>query len=97
MTEVDVLYPSKYTSWLRTNGESKVGYIDIPFVNSNGENDDVHMYRLDMVGDTDYDRGFAHGALLRNEIVEFVEVALPKYYFEIIFSLDIRHFYHYES
>jgi hypothetical protein len=85
-----VLYPSKYTTWLRSNGDSKVGYIDIPFVNDKGESDNVHMYRLDMVGETDYDRGFAHGALLRNEIIEFVEVALPKYYLEILFSPDIR-------
>ena len=68
-----------------------MGFIDIPFLNENGEEDNVHMYRLDMVGDTDYDRGFAHGALMRKEIIEFIEIALPQYYIEIIFSLDIRY------
>lgn len=89
-TPPEVLYPSQYTTWGKSSGDSKVGQIDIPFVNAQGEQDRVFMYRLDLVGSTDYDRGFAHGALLSREIVEFIEVALPKYYLEIIFSLDIR-------
>lgn len=48
------------------------------------------MYRLDMVGATDYERGFAHGSLMSHEIIKFIEVALPQYYWEIIFSIDVR-------
>lgn len=51
------------------------------------------MYRLDLVGSSDYERGYAQGSLLAKEIVEFVEVALAKYYMSFILELDFRFYF----
>lgn len=49
------------------------------------------MYRLDLVGNT-YERGFAYGALMANEIVYFVDVGLTKYYMDMVLGIDISKF-----
>lgn len=33
-TPPDVLFPTDHTQWIRKQGKSKLGLIDIPFVNS---------------------------------------------------------------
>ena len=86
-TPPDVLYPT--TTWVKKSGKSKMGHINAPFTAADGSSDNVHMYRLDLVG-TDYERGYAHGALLSKEILEFVEIALPKYYVAAVMSIDVR-------
>lgn len=59
---------------------SRRAQIHIPFTNTlTGEADTVDLIRLDLVGDAQ-ERGFAHGALLHREILEFMEVKLPIYY-----------------
>jgi hypothetical protein len=86
-----VLFPSNYTSWIRSSGQSRLALIDIPFVNDNDQsNDNVHFYRLDLVGSSDYERGYGHGSLLAKEIVQFVDVALAKYYMSFLLDIDIR-------
>lgn len=87
-TPPDVLYPT--TTWSRLkSGKSRRGEINAPFVNADGSSDNVHMFRLDLVG-TDYERGYAQGALLTKEIIEFVEVGLPKYFVAAVMGMDIR-------
>jgi hypothetical protein len=46
------------------------------------------MTRLDLVGDAKT-RGFAHGALLAEKIVEFVDVKLAKFYADEVLNIDI--------
>ena len=43
------------------------------------EADNIHLYRLDLVGDT-ATRGYDFGALMANEIREFINTALPNYF-----------------
>lgn len=88
-TPPDVLYPT--TTWVKKSGKSKMGHINAPFTAADGSSDNVHMYRLDLVG-TDYERGYAHGALLSKEILEFVEIALPKYYIAAVMNIDVSQY-----
>jgi hypothetical protein len=50
----------------------------------------VKLYRLDLVGSSDYERGYGHGSLMAKEIVEFVEIGLSKYYVSYLPHLDFR-------
>lgn len=93
-TPPEVLYPQQYTTWIRKHENSRLGYIDIPFYNKEEQTDDnVHLYRLDLVGKSDYERGYAHGSLLAKEIVEFVDIQLSKYYMSFFLNIDLRFFF----
>jgi len=88
-----VLYPEKYTQWTRSFDKSRMGLIDIPFYNEvDGTDDNVHLYRLDLVGNSDYERGVAQGSLMAKEIKQFVEVELSKYYMSFILSIDLSNY-----
>ena len=49
------------------------------------------MYRLDIVGNQ-FERGYAHGALMAKEIVYFTEVGLAKYYMAAVMDLDFSQY-----
>ena len=51
----------------------------------------ICIYRLDLVGNSDYERGYAHGSLMAKEIAQFVEVELSKYYMSLVMSIDLRY------
>lgn len=82
------LDPTPFTEWSQTYGESKRADIHVPFVNEDGTDDFVRLYRLDLVGNA-YEKGFAHGALMAKEIVEFINIGLSTYLIEAIMNLDI--------
>jgi hypothetical protein len=88
-TPPPILDPAPYTSWQRSEGPSRLAVIDVPFTDESGNADNVHCYRMDLVGDV-YARGFAHGALLAKEIVYFVDVGLNKYYMDMILGIDLN-------
>lgn len=91
-TPPPTLDPKPYTEWVRTNGASRMGLIDVPFTNQDdGTIDNVHLYRLDLVGNAQ-ERGFAHGALLAKEIVYFADVALSKYAIDAIMDIDLSQY-----
>jgi len=79
------------TEWYGRYQNSRVGKITGSFTDSDGNADSVHMYRLDLVGNT-YERGFAYGALMANEIVYFIDVGLTKYYMDMVLGIDISKF-----
>lgn len=80
---------SKYTTWLKTKvGDSKRGEIDIQFQDAAGNPDYIKMVRLDLNGDAKT-RGFAHGALLAEEIKEFVGPKLSSFFREMVEELDV--------
>lgn len=81
-----ILQPA--TEWTGVYGESRVGKTTGTFVNSNGEQDQVSVFRLDLVGNTQ-ERGYAFGALMAHEIVTFVNVELSKYYMDMVLSIDL--------
>lgn len=79
-----------YTTWsshLQVKGSRRAN-IDVEYVNDDGENDYVSMIRLDLVGDA-ATRGYASGALLAKEIVEFTGPKLDKYFADYILNIDI--------
>lgn len=82
-----------YTTWnrLRKVGDSKRGEIHVPLTTTDGSEDSIDMVRLDLVGDA-YTRGYAHGALLTKEIVEFTGPQLDFYFAEEILGLDTSSF-----
>lgn len=88
-TPPQILDPSAGTTWVQTVSNSRKALIDIPFVDESGNADNVHCYRLDLVGDVQ-ERGFAHGALMAKEIVEFVDVKLNKYYMDMVLNIDLN-------
>eukprot|EP00605_Chrysophyceae_sp_TOSAG23-4_P002433 GSChrysophyteH1.ASY1.ANO1.2692.1 assembled CDS len=80
---------SKYTTWDSENvANSRRSVIDIQFKDANGKDDFVKMERLDLVG-TAKERGFAHGALIAKEIVDFTGPQLDKYIRDMIDEIDI--------
>lgn len=80
---------NKWTSWERKNvGGSRRGKIDVQFNDANGNPDYIKMVRLDLIGDA-HARGFAHGALLAEEIKEFTGPAMNAYLRDEARSLDI--------
>jgi hypothetical protein len=91
-TPPPIFDPSTYTTWVQevttTGGLSRKSLIDVPFKSEDGSDDNVHMYRVDLVGNT-YERGFAHGALLTKEIFQLAEVGLTKYLIDAIIKIDI--------
>ncbi len=68
-----------------------MAFLEVPFVDDSGAVDNVHMYRLDLVGNQ-FERGFDHGALMAKEIKYFVEVALAKYYRDAVKDLDFSQY-----
>lgn len=82
------LDPTDFTDWSQTYGESRRADIHVPFTNEDGSDDFVRLYRLDLVGNA-YERGFAHGALMAKEIVEFMDIGLSSYLIEAILNMDI--------
>lgn len=88
-TPPQILDPSVGTSWVQTVDQSRKALIDVPFVDETGATDNVHCYRLDLVGSV-HDRGFAHGALMAKEIVQFVNVELNKYYIGMVMDIEVN-------
>lgn len=84
-----ILDPSSGTTWVQKYQESRKALIDAPFIDAEGNADNVHCYRLDLVGDVKQ-RGFAHGALLAREIEYFVNVGLNKYYIDMVMGIDLN-------
>lgn len=84
-----ILDPSTGTTWVDSVLNSRKALIDVPFVDQNGQADNVHCYRLDLVGSV-HDRGFSQGALMAKEIVEFVDVKLNEYYINMIMSIEVN-------
>lgn len=81
-----------YTVWQRRKVQnSRLADVTVNFKNADGLDDSVHLFRLDMVG-TPYERGFAHGALLTKEIIEFTGPVMDKYYADEVLSLDLTGF-----
>lgn len=83
---------SEYTTW----GDASVlgsrrSDINIPFKGSDGDDDNIHMIRLDLIGSS-YNRGYAHGALLTKEIVEFMGPKLDKFFMDQIANLDVSNY-----
>lgn len=85
-----ILDPSPYTTWTAksSDGLSRRADIAVPFVNSSGAADDVVLFRLDLVGDASQ-RGVAQGELLARELIQLVDVALPRWYISMIKDLDL--------
>jgi len=85
-----ILDPKPYTTWTSqsSDGLSKKAFVSVPFVNETGQDDSVNIYRVNLVGSAS-DRGRAQGQLLANEIVEMVDVAIPEWIDEMIFSFDL--------
>jgi hypothetical protein len=85
------LDPKPYTTWTKLSGSSRLALIDVPFADpTTGESDNVHLYRLDLVGNN-YDRGFAHGALMAKDIITFF-AAVNKYYIQAVLKIDLSSF-----
>ena len=76
-----------HTTWSRTSANSRIGDITVPFTNTDGNEDNIKMYRLDLVGDA-HTKGYDHGYLLHREIIEFVDVKLNKYFMDMVLNLD---------
>lgn len=88
---------AQYTSWqAETSGASRKAAIYVPFTSTNtaGETveDFVSVTRLSLVGDSSKERGYAHGFLMRNEIIEFSGPKLDKYFMDLVLDLDISQF-----
>lgn len=63
---------TQYTTWSdQTVGKSRKAKVYVPFTASDGSQDMISIYRLDLVG-TDYERGYAHGYLLAKGWCELV-------------------------
>jgi hypothetical protein len=74
-----------YTTWAPVDIHgSRKATIYVPF---NGT-DFVSMARIDLVGDA-YTRGFAHGALLVNEITAFIGPELDQFFRDKILNIDL--------
>ena len=63
--------------------ESKRAMVDVSF----DDGDYIKLFRLDLVGDAK-DRGFAQGALMANEITEFMGPALDNFFSEMVQDID---------
>mmetsp|Transcript_42422 Transcript_42422/g.92310 ORF Transcript_42422/g.92310 Transcript_42422/m.92310 type:complete len:460 (+) Transcript_42422:25-1404(+) len=79
------------TEWTGSYENSRVGKISAAFTDSEGNQDSVNIYRLDLVGTTK-ERGFAYGAMMAKEIVRFIDVALNKYYMDMVLDIDLSGF-----
>jgi hypothetical protein len=77
-----------YTSWKSlVNGCRRAEiYADVP--TSLDPNDSIKMIRLDLVGDAK-SRGYCHGYLLAEEIVEFTGPQLDKFYASEVLNLKL--------
>lgn len=75
----EIFQASEYTTWGDEYENSRKAQLLVEYTNPQGEADQISMLRLDLVGDSKQ-RGFAHGALLAHEIVDFMTVKLPIYY-----------------
>mmetsp|Transcript_57634 Transcript_57634/g.125365 ORF Transcript_57634/g.125365 Transcript_57634/m.125365 type:complete len:462 (+) Transcript_57634:20-1405(+) len=84
-----ILDPSVGTTWVGSSLSSRKALVDVPFVDQNGEADNVHCYRLDLVGSI-HDRGFAQGAMMAKEILEFVDVKLNQYYISMVMDINVN-------
>ena len=91
-TPGETFQASGYTKWdyKRVSG-SKRAEVYVPFMDQNANQDYIKLFRLDLVGDA-YARGFAHGALLTTEIIEFTGPKLDKYFADEVLNLDISGF-----
>jgi hypothetical protein len=81
---------TKYTTWDTsfTAGNSRRSVVDIRFDDADGNPDYITMKRLDLVG-TAKERGFAHGALLADDIKTFTGPKLNEYLRSMLDDLDI--------
>jgi len=83
---------NEFTSW---GDKSVLGCrradINVPFTNNDGEDDNIHMIRLDLIGSS-YDRGFAHGSLLTKEILEFMGPKLDKFFMDEVKNIDVSNY-----
>ena len=71
---------NEFTKWKALkSGSSRRADVNVPFTNKDNEADNIHLYRLDLVGDA-ATRGYDFGALMANEIREFINTALPNYF-----------------
>lgn len=79
------------TEWYDSYGASRVGKISAPFTGTDGADDYVNAYRLDLVGSTS-ERGEAFGALMAREIIEFADIKLAEYYMKAVLDLDFSQY-----
>jgi len=79
------------TEWYGRYQKSRVGKTVGSFVDADGNADSVNIYRLDLVGNT-YERGFAFGHLMAHEIIYFTQVAMSKYFMDMVLGLDVSQF-----
>ncbi|GMI01704.1 hypothetical protein TrVE_jg7174 [Triparma verrucosa] len=75
-----------YTSWDSSDniGSSKLGKINVPL----DDGSSIDISRLDLVG-SPRERGYAAGALLADDVIEFIDVKLNQYFSDELLNLDI--------
>lgn len=75
-----VFEASSSTTWLAEYGVGKLASVDVRFTNTTGQEDAVHLLRLDVTGNDARARGEAHGYLLYDVILELIDVKLPQWF-----------------
>jgi len=87
----------KYTVWAKervidksSGAVSRKAQIHVPL--DADDTDSVNVIRLDLVSDSAFARGYAHGFLLMKEILEFTGPKLDKFYMDEVLNLDISQF-----
>ncbi|GMH67153.1 hypothetical protein TL16_g04606 [Triparma laevis f. inornata] len=86
-TATPTTYPaSSYTTWSPDAAieKSRLAKISVPLEDGSS----IDISRLDLVG-SPHERGFASGALLANDIIEFIDVKLNSYFSNELLNLDI--------
>lgn len=84
----EIFESSEYTKLIGKHGESTKYKIVVPFVGPDGAADEVVMKKVHLVGD-EYTRGVAHGAMLAEDIFEFIQVKLPEFYASFVEDIDV--------
>lgn len=84
----EIFESSEYTQLIGKHGESTKYKIVVPFTGPDGSADEVAMKKVHLVGD-EYNRGVAHGAMLAEDIFEFIKVKLPEFYASFVEDLDL--------
>lgn len=81
---------AEFTKWDEdfTVAKSRRSTIDVRFTAADGSPDAIQMKRLDLVGDAK-ERGFAHGALLADDIVDFTGKKLDDYIASMVTDFDV--------
>lgn len=81
---------AKWTKWeLREVAGSRRGNVDVEFTAADGSADNIKLIRLDLLGDSKA-RGFAHGALLTKEIVQFAGAEMDKFIVKSVLNLHFN-------